>query len=162
MGVIINKGDVKHLELLSASLIPMLVASVFAQMQQIVKCNGAHVAGCLKLGVRGGGTLLNKIFYQAKGNSKFALGWWVLVMIPLYLTFKGQPVAAFSAIQWVWASIHFKSLANGTDDNLNSASPCSLSPAVGAGTYHLGEGCDEFNALDVRDIGALGPCYGMV
>ena len=49
----IIEGDVTDSELLCAEAIIAAVSGVFAHMQQVIKGDGAHVAGSLNLG-RGG------------------------------------------------------------------------------------------------------------
>ena len=53
-------------------------------------------------------------------------------------------------------SIHFESLANGTDSDLDSASSDLLSLATVASAYMFSKGGDKFNSLDGGDICELG------
>ena len=41
---------------------------------------------------------MDEVLDEADGDGKFALGWWVLAPVALYLAFKGEPVAAFGVI----------------------------------------------------------------
>ena len=84
------------------------------------------------------------------------MGWRVLASVAFYLAFKWEPVAAFGAVERVWASVHFEGLANGADSNLDGASPDSLSMTASTIADMFGKCGEQFNALDGRCVCELG------
>ena len=92
------ESHITYFELLSASVVLAVMTGVFTTVQQVVKCNGTHVADSMDFGGQGGGTLLDEEFDQANGDGKLMLCWWVLVSKTFKLSFKLQPVTSFSTV----------------------------------------------------------------
>ena len=57
---------------------------------------------------------------------------------------------------WPRSTVHFKSLADGADSNLDGASPDALSTTTATIVDMFGKGSEEFDALGGGDICELG------
>ena len=76
--------------------------------------------------------------------------------VALYLAFKWEPVAAFGAVERVWASVHFEGLADGADSDLDSAGADLLASTAMAMADMFGESSEEFDSLCGGDVCELG------
>ena len=84
------------------------------------------------------------------------LGRGVLVLKAFDLSFELQPVTSFGAVERVWESIQFESLADGTDHDLDGACLNLDALATGTSVDMLSKGCEELDAVMGGDGGELG------